>query len=85
MLGFRAVTETLRASWYTWPQRLRDGNIQEGDYNPSSYKYHLFAQYWAEKQLGELGERARAAGAGLYLDLPLGVHPDGYDAWPRKK
>ena len=81
---FRAVTETLRASWHTWPDRMRDGNIQEGDYNPSSFRYHVYAQYWAEKQLGELGERARAAGAGLYLDLPLGVHPDGYDAWREK-
>ena len=28
-----------------------------------------------------LAGRARDAGTGLYLDLPLGVHPDGYDVW----
>jgi 4-alpha-glucanotransferase len=28
-----------------------------------------------------LGEKTRADGGGLYLDFPLGVHPDGYDVW----
>lgn len=78
---FRAVTEQRRAPWQTWPERLRDGNLEPGDYDIASYRYHLYAQWRLEQQLGDLGQRARLAGGGLYLDLPLGVHPDGYDAW----
>ncbi|MEO1230689.1 MAG: 4-alpha-glucanotransferase [Myxococcota bacterium] len=78
---FRAVTERRQAPWPTWPDRLRDGRIQPGDYDLPSYRYHLYAQWRLEQQLGALGTRARGAGGGLYLDLPLGVHPDGYDAW----
>ncbi len=33
---------------------------------------HLYAQWAAEQQLA-------AAGANLFLDLPVGVHPDGFD------
>lgn len=78
---FRAVTEARRTAWQEWPERLRDGNVEPGDYEASSYFYHLYAQWRLEQQLGDLGQRARAAGGGLYLDLPLGVHPSGYDAW----
>jgi 4-alpha-glucanotransferase len=34
-------------------------------------------QFVADEQLVAAGR----AGAGLYLDLPIGVHPDGYDTW----
>ena len=78
---FRAVTETRQAPWPTWPERMKKGSIEPGDYDEASYRYHLYAQWRAEQQLGEVGARARAGGGGIYLDLPLGVHPDGYDAW----
>ncbi|MBX2813274.1 MAG: 4-alpha-glucanotransferase [Myxococcales bacterium] len=78
---FRAVTETRQAPWPTWPERLQNGDIRTEDYDVRAYRYHLYAQWRLEQQLGELGTRAREAGGGLYLDLPLGVHPDGYDAW----
>jgi 4-alpha-glucanotransferase len=35
-------------------------------------RYHLYAQWVAEQQLG-------AAGGNLFLDLPVGVHPQGFD------
>ncbi|MCW2962022.1 MAG: 1,4-alpha-glucan branching enzyme [Thermoleophilia bacterium] len=38
--------------------------------------YHQYAQWVMEEQLAALANRG---GAGLYLDLPLGVHPDGFD------
>ena len=37
-------------------------------------EFHLYAQWVAEQQL-------RASTGRLYLDLPVGVHPDGFDAW----
>ena len=39
-------------------------------------EYHHYVQWLMETQLGELD---RSTSAGLYLDLPLGVHPDGFD------
>lgn len=35
-------------------------------------RYHLYAQFLADQQLA-------AAGGRLFLDLPVGVHPDGFD------
>lgn len=78
---FRATVEHRRESWRAWPPRLRDGTLCEGDYDPAAARYHLYVQWLANRQLGTLAERARGSGAGLYLDLPLGIHPDGYDAW----
>jgi len=37
----------------------------------------LYAQWAANEQL----TAARARGAGLYLDFPVGVHPSGFDVW----
>lgn len=78
---FRATCEQHNASWYTWPERLREGNLQEGDYDEDARRYHLYVQWLTQEQLGAVAARARAAGRGLYLDLPLGVHGDSYDVW----
>jgi len=34
-------------------------------------RYHLYAQFVADEQLAQAGD--------LFLDLPIGVHPDGFD------
>ena len=78
---FRAVCEKRRESWWTWPERLHKGDIQEGDYDEAAKRYHLYVQWLADEQLSALSERAGKNGPGLYLDLPLGVNPDGYDVW----
>ena len=38
--------------------------------------YHAFAQWITDKQIKAVAE----GGQGLYLDLPLGVHPSGFDS-----
>ena len=40
-------------------------------------------QWNADRQLGECKETAHKAGmaVGLYIDLAVGIHPDGSDAW----
>lgn len=38
-------------------------------------RYHLYSQWVADQQLAECGE------GGLYLDMPIGVHPSGFDTW----
>ncbi len=78
---FRAVGEHQRAPWPTWPTALREGHIQAGDYCEQSRRYHIFAQWMAHEQLNTLSRHCVAKDIRLYLDLPLGVHPDGYDVW----
>lgn len=46
-----------------------------------SLNYHLYSQWLAETQLNGLREHASNQGVEMYLDLPLGVHPEGYDAF----
>ena len=43
-------------------------------------KYHLFVQWLSFRQMTDLAHRFEDLGYELYLDLPLGVHPAGYDA-----
>jgi 4-alpha-glucanotransferase len=78
---FRATYERQRAPWRSWPQRLREGVLKEGDYNEKNRRYHLYVQWLAQQQIQALSETAQEKGLRLYLDLPLGVHPDGYDVW----
>jgi 4-alpha-glucanotransferase len=78
---FRAATEKQKAPWPGWPQRLRNGKLQAGEYTPAAERYHQYAQWLAEEQLQFLAARKKAGGAGLYLDFPLGVHPHSYDVW----
>lgn len=42
-------------------------------------RYHEFAQWLAHRQLIETASALREKGVRLYLDLPLGVHREGYD------
>lgn len=78
---FRATVETRQAPWPAWPERLREGDLRSGDYEADAARYHRYAQWRFEEQLGDVTSRARERGAALVLDLPLGTHPDGYDVW----
>ncbi len=78
---FRATCEKRHTPWWSWPQRLREGSLKEEDYDEEIKRYHLYAQWVAHRQIESLSEGAREKGVWLYLDLPLGVHPDGYDVW----
>jgi 4-alpha-glucanotransferase len=77
--AFRAAIELYGATWDKWPSRARAGELRPGvDYDGETYRYHVYAQLLAREQIG----RAVAdSPAGLYLDLPLGSHPGGYDTW----
>ncbi|HSL72388.1 MAG TPA: 4-alpha-glucanotransferase, partial [Longimicrobiales bacterium] len=76
--GFRACADRRKTGWQDWPADQRDGRIHERDYDRADYRYHLFAQYLASRQLHEYSRENRAQ---LYLDFPLGVHASGYDVW----
>ncbi|HEY2870140.1 MAG TPA: 4-alpha-glucanotransferase [Gaiellales bacterium] len=79
---FRARCERERAGWRDWshPDTPAVGGVrmchsQPGD--AAAARYHAYAQWLCEEQLGRVG----AGNAGPYLDMPLGVHPGGYDTW----
>ncbi|MDY6893497.1 MAG: 4-alpha-glucanotransferase [Chloroflexota bacterium] len=78
---FRATFEKQRAPWRAWPQPLRDGIIKDGDFDEENRRYHLYVQWLVHQQMRNVLETAGGKGLQLYLDLPLGVHPDGYDVW----
>jgi len=78
---FRAVCEWQCTSWRSWPHPLCEGILREGDYDETRKRYHIYVQWLAHQQIQAVSERARENGLRLHLDLPLGVHPDGYDVW----
>lgn len=72
---FRARCDAHGRNWRTW------GSNAETP--PDRLDYHLTAQWLAAEQLGALGTALRDRGQYLYLDLPIGCHPDGYDVWEK--
>lgn len=78
---FRATTETRGETWQDWPERLRSGRLEPGDYDLAAERRHLYVQRLADAQIADLA--ARSGAGGLYLDLPLGVHSGGFDVWRR--
>jgi 4-alpha-glucanotransferase len=53
----------------------------EEDYCAEDRDYHIYVQWVADHQMKVIRQLSRDESVGLYLDLPLGVHPDGYDVW----
>ncbi len=78
---FRAAGERFQSGWEDWPAGPRDGVIGNDEIDQAALNYHLYAQWVAHEQVSSLAEQASRAGEGLYLDLPLGVHRQGYDVW----
>jgi 4-alpha-glucanotransferase len=74
---FRATRELWQRPWREWPGNRREVETGITEATAATFRYYAYAQWMADEQLRE----AAARGARLYLDLPLGVHPDGYDAW----
>jgi 4-alpha-glucanotransferase len=78
---FQAACEKQRRPWRSWPQPLRDGVLKETDYDDANRRYHLYVQWLTHRQMDSVSQNARGKGVQLYLDLPVGVHPDSYDVW----
>jgi 4-alpha-glucanotransferase len=82
---FRAAGEKQGSSWHSWPQPLRDGVLGDTDFSEENRRYHLYVQWLAHQQIENVSKRIRDKGLKLYLDLPLGVHLDGYDVWRERE
>jgi 4-alpha-glucanotransferase len=89
---YEALSEALvgrghHCGWHTWPAPYRNCDSyavrrfeQE---NAARITFHKWLQWVAATQLRTAQDRAKAAGMriGLYLDLAVGVAPDGADTW----
>ena len=78
---FRAATEKIGSGWTQWPQRLQAGKFTGRDFSKSAERYHMYVQWCAQQQMDKLAAGSRSRGTSLYLDLPLGVNPESFDAW----
>jgi 4-alpha-glucanotransferase len=79
--AFRAACERTRTVWSAWPEPDRSGRLAPEPADEPARRYHQYVQWLAGQQIASADARARAAGAGLYFDAPLGVNPEGYDVW----
>ncbi|XUX01171.1 MAG: 4-alpha-glucanotransferase [Dehalogenimonas sp.] len=78
---FRAVSETHKNSWREWPDEIRDGSLGAWAIDPTIEHYHLYAQFVAWEQIRVVADTSKQNRQTLYLDLPLGCNPNGYDVW----
>lgn len=81
------VSQGLSAGWHGWPDPMRDVTSPEvAEFRAASasrIRFHMWLQWIARRQLDDAQARAQAAGMriGLYLDLAVGVAPDGAAIW----
>ncbi|KAB0679410.1 4-alpha-glucanotransferase [Aureimonas leprariae] len=87
-ISAKMVAEGHHAGWHSWPEewRARRGETVvafENGEGADEVLFHLWLQYLCDAQLAEAQARARGAGMriGLYLDLAVGVSPDGAETW----
>ncbi|MFV2040145.1 MAG: 4-alpha-glucanotransferase, partial [Acidimicrobiales bacterium] len=73
----------LGRDWRSWPGKQRGGSLGTADIAQDEERFHLVAQVEVRRQLTGLREHLDDVGVDLGLDLAVGVHPDGYDAWSR--
>jgi 4-alpha-glucanotransferase len=81
------VAEGSSVSWTTWPRPYQDpSSLRVRDFARAAkrrIRFHIWLQWIADSQLAEAQRRAKAAGMriGLYLDLAVGISPDGSRSW----
>jgi 4-alpha-glucanotransferase len=77
---FAALAETHGSGWRDWPARFRDPRGHAvADFaaeHGERIRFHGWVQWLLDEQL-----RAAGAACPLMRDLPIGVDPDGSDAW----
>ena len=76
---FRAAVE--RRGTCRTPGEFKSVVTDESGDMDKTANYHLYTQWLVGLQADHLREVAREGEVDLYMDLPLGVHPDGYDSW----
>jgi 4-alpha-glucanotransferase len=82
--SFRAAQARLGRNWRDWPGPARAGRLGPEHIDPAEERFHLTAQTLVRDQLADLRQQLDRTGMRVGLDLAVGVHPDGYDAWSRQ-
>jgi 4-alpha-glucanotransferase len=83
------VAQGCHAGWHSWPEAYRNPESDAVKYfareTVARIDFHKWLQWIAERQLAQAQQRALAAGMriGLFLDLAVGVAPDGAETWSR--
>jgi 4-alpha-glucanotransferase len=81
------MAEGANVAWMTWPEEYHDpDNLAVRDFARAAkhrVEFHTWLQWVADTQLAAAQTRAIAAGMriGLYLDLAVGISPDGSRSW----
>jgi 4-alpha-glucanotransferase len=77
---FMALAEVYGGGWRSWPARFHDpSGAPVADFralHAKRIRFHAWCQWLLDEQL-----RTAAAALPLMRDLPIGVDPDGADAW----
>ena len=84
---FETLRRRFKEPWWLWPPQWRapgDADIEtllasSGE----EVEFHEYVQWIADRQLAACSVKAQQLGlpVGLYIDLAVGVVPDGADAW----
>lgn len=82
---FRTCVEGHGVDWRSWRGDAMDAASKGTPVDNGSWRYHVFCQVEARRQLGIVRDKLAENDVSLYLDLPLGAHPDGFDAWRRRE
>ena len=85
---FEALRHEFEGPWWEWPQEWRRpdddacADLRLGA-RGAEIEFVEFVQWIADRQLGAASDLAQKLGmkVGLYLDVAVGVQPDGFDAW----
>jgi len=71
--AFRAMADINGRNWRAWGSDVTP--------SPDRVSYHETVQWVMDSQLRELSRDLAERGQYLYVDLPIGCHPDGFDIW----
>ncbi len=78
---FRALTHDRRSVWTDWPDAASDSLPDEIRGSHDEANYHTYVQFVADEQVRAFRQSCKTERISLYLDYPLGTHPQGYDTW----
>jgi 4-alpha-glucanotransferase len=85
---FRALTEQFGTwVWRNWPKEYQHPRSKAvevfGRSHTARVQFYQYVQWLCELQLQKLDQLAKkhSLSLRLYHDLPVGIHPDGADAW----
>jgi 4-alpha-glucanotransferase len=85
--AFENLRSRFRTPWWEWPAEWQTPNDETlkklRRAHEDGVAFHEYLQWIADQQLGRCRDLAAQCGMpiGLYLDLAVGVRPDGFDAW----